>query len=351
MSSSRLGSVALLFCFLTTAARAQIGTATLKGLVTDPSGAVIPGATVTATGPGGKVKVATTNQQGAYTINALPPGQYTARVLAKGFAVFESKVDLATSATQTLNAALVVSVDTQEVTVSDQLHVDVDPSNNASQLVLKGTDLDVLSDNPDDLQSDLQALAGPSVGPNGGQIYIDGFTGGRLPPKESIREIRINQNPFSAEYDRLGYGRIEIFTKPGTDKFRGTAFFNFGDDIFNSRNPFSPTKAPYEQRYWGGNFSGPISKKSSFFIDFDRRAIDDNATVNAYTLDSNFNPTPFSETVLTPNVRTTVSPRADYQLNTSNTLVLRYTFTTTNALNQGVGQFTLPSRAYNNDLT
>src|ERR1700694_388698 len=151
MISARLGSVALLFCFLTTAALAQIGNASLRGQVTDPSGAVIPGAPVTVPVPGGRVKVATTNQQGAYTINALPPGQYTVRVLAKGFAVFESKVDLATSAAQTLNAALVVSVDTQEVTVSDQLHVDVDPSNNASQLVLKGADLDSLSDNPEDL--------------------------------------------------------------------------------------------------------------------------------------------------------------------------------------------------------
>src|ERR1035441_10543726 len=53
--------------------------------------------------------------------------------------------------------------------------------------------------------------------PNGGQIYIDGFTGGQLPPKESIREIRINQNQFSAEYDRRGFGRIDVFTKPGTD--------------------------------------------------------------------------------------------------------------------------------------
>ena len=349
MISSRLGWVAFLFCFVTAAAWGQIGTGSLRGQVTDPSGAVIPGASVTASGPGGKVKVAATNQQGVYTITALGPGQYTVRVLAKGFAVFESKVDLATSAAQTLNASLTVSAEQQEVTVTDQLHVDVDPSNNASQLVLKGTDLDVLSDNPDDLQADLQALAGPSVGPNGGQIYIDGFTGGRLPPKESIREIRINSNPFSAEYDKLGYGRIEIFTKPGSDKYRGTAFFNFGDDIFNSRNPFAPTKAPYQQRYWGGNLSGPLTKKSSFFVDFDRRSIDDNATVSAFALDSNFNPAPFAETVLTPNVRTTVSPRMDYQLSPSNTLVLRYTWTDTNAKNQGVGQFTLPSRAFNND--
>ncbi len=81
-------------------------------------------------------------------------------------------------------------------------------------------------------------MAGPSAGPNGGQIYIDGFTGGNLPPKSSIREIRINQNPFSAEYDRLGFGRIEILTKPGTDKFRGSVMFNDSDSVFNSRNPF-----------------------------------------------------------------------------------------------------------------
>src|SRR5436190_706655 len=83
----------------------------------------------------------------------------------------------------------------------------------ADAKVLKEKDLEALTDDPDELEAALQALAGPSSGPNGGQIYIDGFTGGRLPPKEAIREIRINQNPFSAEYDRLGFGRIEILTK------------------------------------------------------------------------------------------------------------------------------------------
>ena len=161
-----------------------------------------------------------------------------------------------------------------------------DPSNNAGALVLRGADLAALSDDPDDLAEDLQALAGPSAGPNGAQMFIDGFTGGRLPPKESIREIRINQNPFSAEYDRLGYGRIEIFTKPGTDKFRGQTFFNFSDGVFDARNPYSQNKPPFQYRNYGGNLSGPISKKSSFFIDVERRDLDENAVVNALTLDS-----------------------------------------------------------------
>ena len=109
-------------------------------------------------------------------------------------------------------------------------------------MVLTGNDLDALSDDPDELADDLQALAGPSAGPNGGQIYIDGFTGGQLPPKSSIREIRINQNPFSAEYDKLGYGRIEIFTKPGTDQYHGQISVVGNSSYFNSTSPFATIK-------------------------------------------------------------------------------------------------------------
>ena len=131
---------------------------------------------------------------------------------------------------QTLNLELKVAPTAQNVTVQDRAGpaVSADPSNNASALVRRGTDLEVLADDPDDLAADLQALAGPSAGPNGGAIYIDGFSGGQLPSKESIREIRINQNPFSPEYDKLGFGRIEIFTKPGSDKFRGLGKSSFG---------------------------------------------------------------------------------------------------------------------------
>ena len=113
-----------------------------------------------------------------------------------------------------------------EVKGESTVTVSVEPDNNATALVIKGEDLASLPDDPDDLADALQALAGPGAGPNGGQIYIDGFSGGQLPPKESIREIRINQNPFSAEYDRLGFGRIEILTKPGSDHIHGAFRFN-----------------------------------------------------------------------------------------------------------------------------
>ena len=108
--------------------------------------------------------------------------------------------------------------------VADELQVATDPSSSAGALVLRGKDLDALSDDPTDLAVDLAALAGPAAGPNGGQIYIDGFTGGRLPAKQSIREVRINQNPLAAQFDRPGQGRVAIFTKPGADEWHGWCF-------------------------------------------------------------------------------------------------------------------------------
>ena len=152
-------------------------------------------------------------------------------------------------------------------------------SNNANQTVLSGRDLDALPDDPDEMAAALQALAGPTIGPSGGQIFIDGFSSGNMPPKESIREIRINQNPFAAENDQPS-GRIDILTKPGTDKFRGNLNLNFNDESLNSRNPFSinsSKRTPYQVRQFGGNFSGPLkAKKASFFFEANRNETDDN---------------------------------------------------------------------------
>src|SRR5207253_226737 len=127
-----------------------------------------------------------------------------------------------------LNISLKIAAIESQVKVNANAPLSTDTNNNANQTVISGRDLDALPDDPDELAAALQALAGPSIGPNGGQIFIDGFSGGNMPPKESIREIRINQNPFSAENDQPS-ARIEILTKPGSDKFRGNLSFNFSD--------------------------------------------------------------------------------------------------------------------------
>lgn len=152
---------------------------------------------------------------------------------------------------------------------------------------MQGKDVNTLADDPEKLATDLQALAGPAAGPGGDSVYIDGFSGGQLPLKHSIREIRINQNPFSPEYDKLGYGRVEILTKPGADKLPGDGYFNFGDSVWNSRNPYAAKKAPFLLKEYGGSLEGPLNKLASFFLTVDRSAIDNGAIINGTALDSN----------------------------------------------------------------
>ncbi len=205
---------------------------------------------------------------------------------------------------------------------------------------------------PGGLAAALRALSIPSTGPNGPQILVDGFSGGRLPNLNNIREIRINQNPYSAEYARLGFGRVEILTKPGTETLQFGTFFNFNDESLNSRNPFAPDRAPFQSRYFGGSVSGPvISKRSSFFVEFDNYHAEENALINATVLNPALQITPFSRTILTPQQHSSFSPRVDFQINKNNSLVARYSYLESEQRNQGVGDFSLLSRAMNNRTT
>ncbi|HEY6660887.1 MAG TPA: carboxypeptidase-like regulatory domain-containing protein, partial [Pyrinomonadaceae bacterium] len=243
---------------------AQQTRGSLRGLITDELGAAIVGANVTLTDASGVQKKTTTNGEGVYTFAGLAPGKYSLQAIAPGFAPSDTKEVDVTSARQSVDLTLRVTIE-EKVTVAETA-VSTEATNNANQTVIAGKDLDALPDDPDELAAALQALAGPSVGPNGGQIFIDGFTGTTLPSKDAIREIRINQNPFAAENDQPS-ARIDILTRPGTDKLRGGASLNFNDESFNSRNPFAVTsskRTPFQIRQYDMNLSGPlVARKAS----------------------------------------------------------------------------------------
>src|SRR6185437_12194242 len=258
--------------------------------------------------------------EGVYSFVALAPGKYTLQAAAPGFAPSETKEVEVTTARQNVDLTLRVTIE-EKVTVAETA-VSTEATENANQTVIGGKDLDALPDDPDELAAALQALAGPSVGPNGGQIFIDGFTGGNLPSKDSIREIRINQNPFAAENDQPS-ARIDILTRPGTDKFRGGASMNFNDESLNSRNPFavsSSKRTPFQIRQYEMNLSGPlVKKKASFFFNFGRIETDDNELVRATVLDDDLNPLQFGQAFVVPRRNLFFSPRFDYAINQRNT--------------------------------
>src|SRR5215204_4716365 len=341
----------LMLALCAAGAAAQQAGASLRGQVTDEFEGVIVGATVTVTDASGKSKTTVTGSDGAYTVTGLAPGRYSLRVFATGFALYENaELDVKAGRNDAPKITLGVSLEKEEVTVASEGPLSVDTAS-AGAIVLKGKDIEALPEDPDDLAAALQALAGPAAGPNGGQITIDGFEGGRIPSRDSIREVRVNDNPLSAENDRPGFGGIQIFTKPGTEKLRGSLGMTFNDESLNSRNPFlqSGTRPPFQYRQYSGNLSGSIvPKKASFFLDFFRGETDDNDLVNGYRLNpANINETlPVNFATLTPLRNWSINPRVDYAINDKHTLIARYSFFHNDSLNQGVSQYALPERAF-----
>jgi hypothetical protein len=321
----------------TAAAQAStpVASATLRGHITDQTGALIPGAKVTiTTSAGAAVSTTTADASGTYEVRGLKPDGYIVKAEFAGFAPFQSPtIALTAGQSKRVDIAMAIEVEQQNVTVTDDSPmVNVEASGNANSIVLKGKDLDALSDDPDELSNELSALAGPSAGPNGGQIFIDGFSGGQLPPKSAIREIRINQNPFSAEYDRLGYGRIEILTKPGTDKLHGQFFIQGNDKPFNTGNPFTKTIPSYYSYQYNGTVSGAISKTASYFVSAERRNIDNVSTwlipdaILQNSAGTYVDVQNYGVSMLNPHIRNNASARIDWQLGAKNTFTARYGF-------------------------
>ena len=324
----------------------------LRGTVTDPSGAAIQGAVVQARGPGREHRTRT-DSVGQYAFPKLPAGRYQVRIAAKGFAI--SSKEMAIGAPLVFDARLVIQAERQAIDVEDQSSgVSAGPESNSGSLVLRARQLATLSDDPDELALELQTLAGPAPGPDGGQVFVDGFSGVGLPPKSSIREVRINSNPFSAEYDHPGFARIDVYTKPGNETFHGEVFGQFNDAILDSRNPLltQASRPPYGTQLYGLNMGGPIKKnKASFTFDFEHRQIHENAFVLATDLGSTLRPVQINQAVSTPQTSSSFTPRIDYALNQHNTLTVRYQDRDIQMDNQGVGDFSLPSRAYNERQT
>jgi hypothetical protein len=344
------------------AAQVSTGGTKVHGTVTDPDGELIPGATVMFTPAKGAGRSVKSGSDGTYAIT-LTPGSYTMLVSMPGFASYlVTNLKVPAVPSTTLDAKLKVGQQNTVVNVeASAVQLSVDPDSNASSTVLQGKDLEALSDDPDELQSELEALAGPAAGPNGGQIYVDGFTGGQLPPKSSIREIRINQNPFSAEYDRLGFGRVEVFTKPGTDKLHGNLQVNGNPSQFNSANPLATAQEPaYHTVFMFGNLTGPLNKSASYNIGGSFRQIQDDQLVNALILaptlgsttlcsagDTSCVKTQYNYSSYYPQTRGDINPRLDLALGERNVLTMRYHFVDNRATNSGIGNLSLPSQGLN----
>jgi hypothetical protein len=333
-----------------TDASAQQGRIILQGEVKDEHGAVIVGARATLAGEGGRIWQTVSDGQGRFRFAVPAAGSYVLRVAAAGFAASEQAVTLEDAArlSITLYPTLSDAVSVNDDTTGSALSAD----RAAGARTLTERELQALPDDPNQLAEQLQLLAASAGGaPGQAVVTVDGFlAGGKLPPKSAIREVRINPNLFSAEYDTPPFrgGRIEVTTRPGASAWHGAGFFHFNSTALNARDAFAPARAQVQTRRYGWQLGGPVVKKrAGFFLDFERREIDEAAAINAVILNEAFQPAVFTANAATPKRLLIGSARADWQLNQVHTLALRYDASANRLDNEGVGGFNLPERGFN----
>ncbi len=318
----------------------------IDGVVTDPTGALIPGAQVQAA-DGNKT---TTDTAGRFVLTCVSVASETITVQADGFTPGRARVNKAQDGTAHVNVQLAIaSVETNVQVGADATSVDAD--HGAGTRNLNAGDIQQLADDPNDFIQQLQMLASNEGGAAESTTFVvDGFQNrSALPPKNSIASIRVNPDPYSPEYEGPSFqgGRVEIVTKPGADKFHGALFFTDSDGSFNATNPFSTTATPAGKRRYGLELSGPvIPKRSDFSLALEKRDIDEFNVVNATTLDQDNNPAPFHQTVAAPQRLWIASARGDLQLTAKDTATLSFAANVNNLGNQGVGGLTLPDAGY-----
>jgi hypothetical protein len=331
-------------------------TGTIEGVVKDQAGDILAGAQAVLKNDRGLLLQATTDQRGEFRFSRVTLGIYSLTISFQGFASIGSTIAL--SREKSVFRSIVVLKPTIEetVVVEDSTKiVALDAEKASGSQILKKEDLEALPDDPDQFSNQLQLLATSSgSAPGQATVTVDGFTeGGRIPPKSAIREVRINLDLFSAEYDKAPYrgGRIQIVTQPGATSYSGSAFFAYNNSALNARDAFAATKPQTNTNRYGFEFGGPILKnRVGFIVNFEGRNINESVPVSAVVLDKDFKASTFSTNISNPLRLLIGSARVDWQVNTTSTLTLRYDLNDESLKNQGVGGFALADRGFNTNV-
>ena len=310
--------------------------ADLKVTVQDQTGAALVIAVVTFVDSAGASHTLAVDARGVAAFAALPEGPGELRVTADAFQSYRGPIVLKKGA-NAVSLQLPLANITAEIVVRQD---EADRQGNSFVSTLDERQIAELPDDPDELEQMLQQMAGP-----GAVMRINGFRGGQMPPKNQIRQIRFRMNSYAAEnHDAGGFG-IDIFTKPGTDAWRGMSSFGFRDESLNARNAFAPRLGPEQYRRVGINFNGPLVKnKTSLAVSTDGNFSYESKTINAQTPDQSI-----SAQVRRPSDISNVVVRVEHALTAKQSLMVEVQHHDDERRNLGVGDYDLPSRAYHRD--
>jgi carboxypeptidase family protein len=321
--------------------------ARVTGHIVDSSGAVMPGAQIKVYQDDKVVKQGVSSPSGDFEI-PVDPGEYKIEISAPDFGTYTEMVRVTPGMGPLAITMSLAQLETSVEVTETRNQISVDPDSSLNTTVLDKDFIDALPDDEDELTTYLQQIAGSRGGPgnNGGDFVIDGFSNGRVPPKDQIQEIRINNNPFSSEFSGVGFGRLEIITKAGTGDYHGNMNFMFRDESLNARNPFAATKPPYQQRNFNSNFSGPlIRNKLSLNMNLRNSDFENSDTIRATLLLPDGQIQQLGNPVVMPNINRNINARSQWAITNNNTLNFNVEYGRQDNKNQGVGGFNLAERA------
>ncbi|MGH9946452.1 MAG: carboxypeptidase regulatory-like domain-containing protein [Pyrinomonadaceae bacterium] len=323
---------------------AQSEDTSLQVAVKDQFGGSVRGATIVLIGTGSKDKQQQTNSLGIAQFQKLTAGEYRLVVTAPGFSEFKGESFTVRNGERVkIDIVLEIASIESKVEVGENDNTDAEKTGVAT--VLNEKEIAALPDNPEDLERVIRRI-GESVTGEELPISVNGVEGGKIPPKEAIQQIRVNQNVFSAQYDGAYGGGIEIFTRSNVDKFRTYLSYSFADSRLNAADPFLQMRVPYQARSIFFNLSGPlVGKKANFFIYGSHGESDSSAVINAIVLDANLNPVEFRQTLATPGSSDSINFTVNADPTKKHKLYFGYWFTNGRSEGQNVGGFSLPSRA------
>ena len=345
--------VGLLVLGAAAASLAQAQTAPRRGrlsvTVMDQTTGILPKASVVLEGQDQAIasvrREGHTSGFGVAVFEDLEPGRYTVRAEFPGFQTTLVRDVRVRAGDNRRTITLQLEKIDEDVTVTrDKQSAAMDPRGSAFSTVLTREQIEALPDDPDEMERVLKLMAPP-----GATIRVDGFSGGKLPPKSQIRSIRLpRMDQFAAQNHggMSGAHFIDIMTMPGAGPMRGSTDFNFADDALNAKNALSSTKGQEQLRQGNVSLFGTIRpNKTSFSLSAGFASQYFSSNIYAVQPDGEV----FAEPLRQPIDRWNISGRVDHVITKDHAIRLSFDRSESEQRNLGVGEYNLPSRRYTNN--
>jgi hypothetical protein len=315
----------------------------VSGTIADQTGAVLPNVQVELRSADGQPRATTTGESGQFQFSPVAPGRYDIVASFDGFQTTTLQITVGSRPPAAVRITMPLAGIAQEITVGTAAaDVRADATSNLDSSIVDEQALQNLPIFNDDVVGTMSRfLDSSAIGTNGVMLIVNGVEVNSLTlPASAIQQIKINQDPYAPEFRQPGRGRIEIITKPASQRYSGTGHIVFRDASLDAKNAFAVEKPPEQRRIADAFLGGPVLRSENTAFTFSvKHDSEDTQSVVLATDPSGL----VHANVANPYREALGSGSLTHQLGKANTIVISGSYDDEIQRNQGVGGVTLPS--------